>query len=483
MTERTPSLASKVVSGGASLLLAQGLGILLTFGAQRIILSTLTKEANGDLFVERRIADLLVAILCDAGLNAVAMRKMARMPERVAEIVSSVAAFRTGMWIVATLAAVVYGWAGGHDVVNIAIWSCYLMIAGRTGLLRYAMELPHRARVRFGLVSSLSVLDALLFLAIIWAIRDALTARSIIIAFLASVIPSGIILTIADRGRHMRPGRASSDMVRSLVREALPVMLAVAFVNVHDKIDAMMLEWFSTPTELGVFSAAYQSMAPFIGTIPVAAVMAIVPAISRLSIDDPDKCRQFATTGLRMLIASAIGIATVASIATPWIIELVSKGRYADNQGQFFVFLWMVVPIFILFYVQELNIALGAQRKNVVIAAILAVVTIVVGLLLIPTYASYGAIGAKFTAIMVGAGIAYAMFHRVLGQSLTLWPAVGAVIAAGACVASAYMLPSIMPRPAAIIAGVVIWGVAVMASGLVRPDDLRQLRTTMRSGT
>lgn len=480
MTERSPSLASKVLSGGTSLLAAQVIGMFFTFVAQRMILSTLTKEENGDLFVERRVADLLVIILCDVGLNGVAMRKLARMPERAEEIIASVAAFRLGMWTIATVIATIYAVATGLDPVNVAVWAGFLLISARTGLLRYAMELPMRSRVRFGLVSTLGILDTVVFMGIIWVLQDQLSARNVIMASFVSILPSAVILTVADRARHLAPARASRAMIAELLRDAIPIMIAVALVNVHDKIDAMMLEWFSTPAEVGIFSAAYQTLAPIMGTIPISAAMVIVPAVARLSVDDPERCARFAMTGLRFLIAAGIGVATVTSTSTPWIIELISKGRYADNAGQFFAFLWMTVPIFMLFYVQELNIALGEQRRNIVITAILAVATIVLGLLLIPTYASFGAIFAKFVAVGTGSAAAYVIFHRVLGQALTLWPSIGAIVATVTCCLCAYVLPSYMPRPLAVAACIVVWIAAVFGSGLLRPSDIRQIRSILR---
>ena len=62
MTKQQP-LAARIVSGGISMLSSQVIGLTLAFLAQRIILSTLTKEENGELFAYRRIADFLVKFL------------------------------------------------------------------------------------------------------------------------------------------------------------------------------------------------------------------------------------------------------------------------------------------------------------------------------------------------------------------------------------------------------------------------------------
>jgi hypothetical protein len=88
------NLGSRILTGGAALFTAQAVTMVIYFLAQRIILSTLTKEANGVLFAERRFVDLFVILLVDFGMNIVAMRRMVQQPERAANILSSTVAFR-----------------------------------------------------------------------------------------------------------------------------------------------------------------------------------------------------------------------------------------------------------------------------------------------------------------------------------------------------------------------------------------------------
>ncbi|MBU3741697.1 MAG: hypothetical protein FGM24_05365 [Candidatus Kapabacteria bacterium] len=479
MTEQRP-LASRVLSGSLILVLTQVVGFGLLFLAQRIILSTLTKEENGELFVYRRIADIIVITLCDAGLNSVAMRMMARKPDRADEVIASVAVFRIVMGVIGTIIAMSVALVSGYTALGVGLWAIYVMISTRTGLLRYTLETPLRMDVRFGFVSLFSVLDAVLFLLAIWVVRDGLDAQTIIVAFLLSVLPSFLFLLWMDRGRHFRPSLASRSMTIELLREATPVIVSVLLLNIHDKVDAFLLKWFSTPTEVGVFSAAYQSLAPLVNTMPIAAVMAIVPVVAKLAQEDEVRSRAYALTGLRLLGTVGIGVATVTSMLTPIIIHVVSNGRYADNEPQFFAFLWMTFPIFLLFYVQELNIALGAQRKNIRITGVLAVGTVAAGLVLIPWYDSMGAIVAKFIAVGTGAAVAVGLFFRILGKSLTLSTVGGAVGTAAACALASWLLPQLMPRPLAVICGVIVWGGMSAVVGLLRRSDVAHLRTVFK---
>ena len=157
VNEQRYTLASRVLSGGASLFAAQGLAMVVYFLAQRIILSTLTQEQNGLLFAERRMTDLMILMIVDFGLNGIAMRRMIQFPDRAREILSSVAAFRIALWVPASIITLIYASSAGYLLLDVALWSGFLMMTSRAGLLRYNYELPMRSNMRFFIPASVSM--------------------------------------------------------------------------------------------------------------------------------------------------------------------------------------------------------------------------------------------------------------------------------------------------------------------------------------
>lgn len=476
MNDQRYGLASKVLKGSAVLFMSQGATMLLYFLAQRVILSTLTKEENGVLFGERRFVDLILILLVDFGMNGVAMRRMVMQPDRASAVLSSTVAIRFILWIPATAISLVYAQAFGYSLIEVGVWCFFLLISSRSGLIRYTYELPFRSKVRFGWVAALSILDAVLFLVLVWFWRHDLTPTSVIIAFAISTIPGFVLMLLYDRGRTINLNFVEAAEIKTLLKESLPVILALVFVHIHDKVDAMLLQWFTDAREVGIFGAAYVSLAPLTSTVPLAASMAIIPVIARLAKEDWAECQRYAMTGLRFLVLIAVMACTVLSVLTPYVIELVSKGVYADNELHFFLFLWMPLPIFILVYVQELTVALGRQKVNIPIAGTLALVTVVGGLIAIPQWHALGAVWVKLVSVVLGAFVAVGLFRRILGSVLTL-PFVGSIaIVSMVGVGTAVVLPPLLGTvPAALAAGMVTFACAVLV-GMIRRSDLHLVR-------
>lgn len=481
--EQPPSLARRVLAGGTTLLLMQGLTVLLSFLAQRIILSTLTKAENGTLFGLRRLVDVVVIVIVDAGLNGIATRWLIQHPDRQQTILASLTLFRVAVWIPATAFCVGSALVSGTDVVSVLGWSAYLMIATRGSLVRYAFELPLRARTQYGLVSSLAVLDTLLFAVGIWLFRDELTPRAVILIFAAAALPGFVILGSIQRWVPFRWTQARWEVMRGMLIDALPVIGTVLLFTLHDKVDGIMLDLFTTPREVGIFGAAYQALTPLTSTVPMTAALALVPAIVQLSSLDMERCRRFAITGLRFITATAIVLATCMSSITSWIIDLVSKGRYADDQSQFFWFLWLVVPIFVVSFIQELNIALGHQRRNMAITGVLAGGTVIVGLVLIPIYQSTGAIVTKMVSVGLAAGVAWTTIHRIVGEPLHLWFVLRLLVGIGVCVLATVVLPTLLPPTIATLAATTVAVAVVFVIGLLRGADITLVYRLLRHRT
>ena len=140
------------------------------------------------------------------------------------------------------------------------------------------------SKVKFGIPAAVTILDALLFLTAIYFQRDVLTPSRVIATFAVTALPGFITMMIVDRGRYVNPKFFEWAELKVIVREAMPVVVALMFVHVHDKIDALMISWFSPQAEVGIFGAAYVSLAPLTGTFPMALTMAVIPVIAKYAV-------------------------------------------------------------------------------------------------------------------------------------------------------------------------------------------------------
>jgi O-antigen/teichoic acid export membrane protein len=470
--ERMPA-ASKVLSGSLILLLSNVTMLLLTFIAQRMILSTLTKDANGVLFSERRFVDLVVIMIVDFGINGIIIRRMVQHPETASVTLSSSIALRLALWLSASFICIAVAGFTPYSVLDVGLWCCYLMLSSRVGLLRYSIELPWRHRMRFGLVSIVNIAETVFFAMLIYFWRAKLSPTIVIAAFVISAIPGFLLLLTADRGKTISPRYISMKEIRQLVLEGLPLLATVVLISFHDKFDALLLGWFSPQRESGIFGAVYVSLVPIIGTVPVALTMAITPVIAQFAKKNWSECQKFTMTGLRFLMATTIVGSTLLSSLIPLFIELVSKGKYSDNRGHFFTYIWVAIPMVFVVYTQEINVVLSQQRKNLPIAGTLAIITLIVGVILIPSQHAMGAVITKIVSVCFAFMVAAKSLYTVMKQSIDTSFLAGVLASTLVGILCASYFPSIMSMwwsALASVSGVVI---SLLVTRLLKITDVR----------
>ncbi len=465
--------AKKVLQGSVVMLMTQGASMLLYFLAQRIILSELTKDANGLLFAERRMVDLIMLIAVDFGLNGIAMRRSIQHPDQAAEILSSAVAMRLALWVPASLVALIYAAIAGYDILDVVLWCVFCILSGRATVLRYMIEIPYRNAMRFSIPGFLGLFDAVLFTGFIWLFRDALSPSVVIYCFVASALPGFIFMVLLDRGRSFRLSHVQSWLMRDMVKEAIPLIAMISLVAIHDKIDAIMLDWWSAPSEVGVFGAAYVTMAPLTAALPMAITYAVIPVISAAAKRDAEQCARYVSIVLRGLIVIAILSSAILTQFVPELIQLVSKGRYADNVLHFTLFLWTPLPIFILAYAQDVVVALNRSRSLVVVGIVLAGITIVGCIALIPMFHALGATIVKVVSVTIGAITASIVLRSAVDRRISLKILYQAGIVVGVVVIGSLLLPSILePWAVASCNGALALGTSLIV-GLITAGEVK----------
>lgn len=391
---------------------SQGAVLVLVFFAQRYILSSLTPTENGTLFLERRLTELFVGLLADFGMNGVVLRRAAQQPERRLEIIASAAWLRLGLWGLMTCAVMAYVWAMHGPLIDVLMWSTFLLISSRTTLLRYTLESQHRAVSKFVVPSLVALADAALFFVLVWTYRDQCTPTSVIAMFLISAIPGFFVVLLLSKGQALLPRFARMHEMRTLVVESLPMLAYIILWGFQDKVDAAILELFATRSDVGVLGAAYTSLGPLISLLPQTLALVALPEISRLIQRD----RQLAiglTSGLvRLTLLASSAISVIAIMMIPSFIDYVTGGRYSNSVDVFSLFVWTAPCIGVLVLIQESLVAMGRQRDTLVIAIAMLLGTVVGGFLLVPEYQTLGSVMAKVVASVVGALVALAVLYR-----------------------------------------------------------------------
>lgn len=420
---------------------------LLVFLSQRILLSTFSIADNGAYFVERRVAELVLIILVDFGMNATAMRRINTHPERRKEILASLLVFRLAMLIPATVIAMAAGWLLDYNLGNILTWSLAMILMSRSALIRYALELPRRSAHRFAIPGAVTILDGVLYYVLVYVFRNELTTSLAMWLMVFAAIPGFIITIVSTDLSEYSWSNARMREITSLIRHALPVLISVVLLNVHDKIDGFFLGQISGKHQVGVFGAAYSVLSPLAASIPMTISFVVSPLIARFSVRDDQGSRTVAVQGLRFVIAAALLVCSTLSVLSSVLIDVISDNVYAGYESEFELMIWVGVPIFIQSYLYEVQIALGAQR-TILISNILLLVTTILGcLVLIPPFGAIGAIAAKMSSLAVSVISVLYAFHKTIGGVITKGNAMQYGTAGMIVVAVAVFMPLLVQSP------------------------------------
>lgn len=473
------------MKGSATLLAAQGIAILSYFVAQRLILSTLTKEANGILFAERRMVDMFLIIAVDLGLNIIAVRRASQAHDQggthSGTVLSSVVAIRLLLTVPVMLFTLGYGMEAGYSLFDIGMWCAFCLLSSRVGVIRYLYEVPYRYSMRFIVPAISAVLDASLFLALLYFNAANLTPTVIIACYLGGVIPGFVMLVVMDRGQYINVRNVSWNEMRSIAMEAIPVASMIMLSTIHDKVDTLMLGWWSPHEQIGIFGAASISIAPIITIVPSVVTLTFMPLLARLVVSNREECEKYVHVLIRGLSLFAVVVSAVLSILTPEVIELMSKGRYAENTLHFAIFLWLPMPIYIVAIAQDAIVTLGLARKSVLIGTSLALSTVIVGALLIPMYAALGATITKIASVCIGATTSLLLLKPMIAGGLNRRFVASLLTPIAVGVTGFIVLPMIMQRwLAAPLNGTLVILTALLV-GLFSVADVRHIRTVLKS--
>lgn len=387
---------------------------MVQFLAQRIVLSELSKVDNGVISYSVSICTAVFGIIVEAGLTSIAIRDIARHPERKEEYLRSLFTLRLFTSVVATVVIGIIAYISYADHIMAMIYaSLYMIIAGRTPMLRAVFEVEHRAEIRLSIVSLLSVVDILLYYLLLSFHHSHLQPQDVFLYQFLAAIPGFLILLLVRKGyRHAVIVRNTAAM-REMLREARPLMILTLLLYSHIGIDSVALRIFAPPDALGIFGAS--GNAALIGTIVFGVANAVFgPYLSRSWHQNPEQARHHIIRSLHGVALMLILAAAIAAVLNPWIIEIFTKGKYADNAFEFRLQYWASIIINLLQFGVLIVTSIGRQSQQVRIGLALIIGSLTMDYLLISQFQAAGLVYAKMVGNMLALGVFFAVIRDVL---------------------------------------------------------------------
>lgn len=222
-----------------------------------------------------------------------------------------------------------------------------------------------------------------------------------------------ISIIVLVRHKLARLVNVSMSEVRNETKESVPIFLSQAATSVYTVFFVMTLGYFSTPVEVGLYSAVERIMRALccLGLIPILQVY--YPKVSQLSVTD----RAYAFTVARKILWAVLVYMTLLSASLfaffPYLLQLFGS-QYSAAVGISRVM--SIIPIFIgaggvLGQLYLLALGDSSDKRNFSITYfIVAIVSIVLVLWLTPSMESMGTAISLFIAELL---VAILMFYFV----------------------------------------------------------------------
>ncbi len=228
---------------------------------------------------------------------------------------------------------------------------------------------------------------------------------------------------------------------RSLLKESLPLALAIVFTMVYFRIDTIMLSLMKSAADVGIYSLAYKILESLI-FFPAMFVGLVMPLLSKYALTAKEKFSKVSQQALDVLLVFIIPLIIGTLFLSPQIVVLIAGQEFTLSAGVLNVLIFATGIIFLGTLFSNMIISLKEQRKLAYIYGLGVALNLVTNFIFIPKYSYYGAAGTtlltEFTVTLLMA--------LVLGRVLKKLPSFGSIIkyalAGLIMAASLYLLPA-----------------------------------------
>lgn len=224
---------------------------------------------------------------------------------------------------------------------------------------------------------------------------------------------------------------------KSLVKAALPLILASVFGVIAYRIDMVMLSAMKGDAAVGLYSAAYR-LVEALGFIPLAFTTALFPVLSRLHISSQDSLKFAYQKSFKYLLLVVLPIAVATTLVADRVILGIYSSGFSGSEVALRILVWAAPFTFLNLLLATTVISINRQDLITRVAGLSMVLNVIGNLLLIP---KYGYAGASIATVVTGA-LACALYLyfvsrlvcRVEFHKLIIKPAVACGVMAGSLI-------------------------------------------------
>lgn len=425
---------------------------------------------------------MLWGVLADAGTYNVLIREAA-CRENADRLLGNALSIGLIASTAAFLTSNAFLYLAGHGAETLTpalIASLTLFVSPRLNAFRRIFQVRFQAELRMGYVVAWNTASHLLMAGLLVAV---VLNNGFLVAIFCALIAAELLsfagLCVTHRRLFGLPRfRFDPQIVRPLLRQSIPLMLAAICATVHDKIGIMLLESIKSKEAVGLYNMAARipDTLPFLATIFIGTVF---PVMVRHRDADPVAFDRIYRRSARYLLLFIVPVAGYCTLASRDILDLLFPGRIPEAMlghagGTLVLLIWAMVFKYMGIAFSFLIVAVGQEKRRLVCLGAAALLGILLNIALIPAHHILG----SAAAVLIGS-IAYPVAGLFFAPLRRYAAALGAAAARPllATALTALFVSAITDDfVVAAAAGLLVYGVLILIFKGVTREDIALLK-------
>lgn len=353
-------------------------------------------------------------IISDIGLNSVLLRETAKNNPEQPQYISTSFFLKFGLSIISSLLLLsLLLFLKDNNVIKILIPITALLLFLDT-MREFGFSL-NRAfeKMEIEAMTKISTTIILVTLGFVF-IRYEARASSLLYAYVISSA-LGIVIMYSSLKKNFKNLilNFNKNLLIPIWREAWPVGIAGALGTVLASMDIIILGWFQTPDQIGLYSTA-QKPVQMMYLFPILISTAILPAFSRFAYTDKERMRDITNKMIKWSFLFTIPMVILCLTISGPIFILLFGQQYALSIPVFKIMSFTIITSAPSIIISKAIFAEGKQKQLIQFILISLFVNTTLCLLTIPRFGIYGAAVSVTIAQTIGNLFLFRKYKKIL---------------------------------------------------------------------
>lgn len=261
---------------------------------------------------------------------------------------------------------------------------------------------------------------------------------------------------------------------RTMLIESWPLMTSVLLQTLFPGINVLLLKPLQGDRAVGWYDAGYKWLNA-LHIVPAFFTYAVFPVMSRLAAEDRSGLQRSYRLSVKLLTIVALPAAVLLTLLAPVLVGTLSGGEFLpDGAIALRILAWSIILGWINSVTNYVLIALNRQRYILVASAGRVLFTVVSNLLFVGRFGYVASAATIIGGELLLVLLFYADLRRLLGP-VGWGRTLGRPVLAGLLMGSVVWGVSAISTPLALLAGVIVYPVALILLRVLTPEERAML--------